>query len=1011
MIADEKPPNREGRGGGKLQSIPVRVVAEGSTAADHPVQKGLPSATVASKKALIIAMPFATPEFPPLGATLIRSVLVASGIPSDIVYGNLVFSKLISGDSFVENTLSQIPICEIAFTPYYFEKTVEEAAEALRQYVLELAVVPESHTPQRYTIIVENAGKCIESLFQSIRWEDYDVVGFSLLMGQTIASLALAKRIKAAHPQISIIIGGAQTHSPMGEEMLRSFRDFDFVLPGEADGIIAQFIRELRLGVRRNFTTRGVLFRNETGEVQSSGEAAPFSDLDSLPVPDFTDFFAQIDDLGLTHIQPYLPLETSRGCWWGEKHHCTFCGIDDKIMVYRSKSPRRVLEEILALSQRHQYTEFFTVDSIINFKFFNELLPILGELRRNRRWDFTFFFESKSNISRDQARRFRYGGVNHVQPGLESFSDHVLKLMDKGTTAVRQIQCLKLLAEQDIVADWNLIIRNPGETAADYREIINLIPFLHHLPPIHEGGLIPMQINRYAPYHNEPKRYGITNIRPKRYYAKVYPDGSADLDRLAFYFDCDFAAPQSEEIQRLHASLQTVLDVWRDCYIPKALVQLNGPSFIKVVDRRSWQPGAPVAPGAEREYLFEGIVAQVFSFCRDMHSVSGVIREFGDTCSPEDVIALIDRFVELRLMYRSPSDEVISLPLVAEAVGQFTFAPGEPEKRALPERQEALVCEGSIQGACDVGCGAVSPDRLALSVTSIGRRAVDNIRTAVPSRIECIFDVDHRPASLVIEDLEAIADRTRSLWFKLVGMETERGIDVALLEALARTRGERLLGFEFACELGTVPTNELAEQMRAAGISSVEVGAVVGRDEPSAIASNLQRIAAVKSLTTAGISVAWGLDERTWSMSTVQREQMVAICHVARHLPSPTLGNVNHMGSLAEAVRLWATTYRPRTLTYAQGPEFVRVFDRRKDDRNWRFISLRGVYAEILLGCEKPKDVAVLRSELSGPTETEIRGYLDSLVAQGVMCRGSDDRHLALPIRRATDERWASADN
>ncbi len=980
-------------------------------APDCLVQKGLSSASVAPKKALIIAMPFATPEFPPLGATLIRSVLVASGIPTDMVYGNLVFSKLISGNLFVEKTLTQIPICEIAFTPYYFEKTVEEAAETLRQYVLELAVVPEFHTPQRYTTIVENAGKCIESLFQSIRWEDYDVVGFSLLMGQTVASLALSKRIKAAHPQISIIIGGAQTQPPMGEEMLRSFRDFDYVLPGEADGIVAQFIQELRRGVRRNFTTRGVLFRDETGHVQSSGEAAPFTDLDSLPVPDFTDFFTQMDDLGLTHIQPYLPVETSRGCWWGEKHHCTFCGIDDKAMVYRSKSTPRVLQEILALSQRHQYTDFFAVDSIINFKFFNELLPILGELRRNRRWDLTFFFESKSNISREQVRRFRYGGVNHVQPGLESFSDHVLKLMDKGTTAVRQIQCLKLLAEQDIVADWNLIIRNPGETAADYRETIDLIPFLYHLRPPHEGGLIPMQINRYAPYHNEPQRYGITSIRPKRYYAKVYPNGSADLDRLAFYFDCDFARPQSEEMRRLHASLKTVLEEWRECYVANALLQLNGPNFIKVVDKRSWQPGAPVEAGAEREYLLEGIAAQVFSFCSDIRSVSGVIREFGDACSAEDLIALIHRFVELRLMYRSPSDEVISLPLVAEAAGHFPFVPGAPQRRALPERREALVGAGSVQGARDLGHAAFSPDRRAFSVVSIGRRAIDDIRTSVHSRIECILHVDRRPANLVIRDLEAMANRTRSLWFKLVGIETERGVDTALLEALARTRGERLLGYEFACELGTVPTSEIAEQMRAAGISSVEVCAAVGRDEPSAIASNLQRIAAVRSLTAAGISVMWELDDRTRSVSMEQRDQMVAICHAARHLPSPTLGNVNHMESLAEALRLWSTTYRSRMLTYARGPEFVRVFERRKNDRNWRFISLRGVYGEILLRCDRPKDVAVLRSELSGPTEAEIRRCLDSLVAQGVMCRGSNDQYLALPIRRAMNEFWASGDN
>jgi ribosomal peptide maturation radical SAM protein 1 len=987
------------------QSVSSRVPVEDFRAGD-PIHEGHAPDTP-SKKALLITMPFATPEFPALGATLIRSVLVAEGIPADIVYGNLVFSKLVAGDSFVENTLAEVPICEIAFTPYYFSNAVENAAEALRRHVLEMAVAPEAHTLPRYLAIVENAGRCIDSLFQSIPWDAYDVVGFSLLMGQTIASLALAKRIKAAYPSISIILGGAQTQPPMGEEMLRGFQDIDYVLPGEADGIVAPFIRELRLGVRRDFATPGILYRDQTGEVRSSGDAPPFSALDSLPVPDFTDFFAQMEELGLRHIQPYLPLETSRGCWWGAKRHCTFCGIDDKVMVFRSKAPGRVLQEILTLSQRHQYTEFFAVDSIINFRFFHELLPVIGQLRREQGWDFTFFFESKSNISREQARRFRYGGVNHVQPGLESFSDHVLRLMDKGTTAVRQIQCLKLLAEQNIDADWNLIIRNPGETAADYREIIELIPYLHHIPPLHQGGLVPMQINRYAPYHNEPGRYGITNIRPKPYYRELYPEESVNLERIAFYFDCDFEAPQSDELQTLHASLEHVLEEWRACYVPNALLQFNGPGFVRIVDRRSWAPGSPVAEGGEREYLLEGIAAQVFAYCADMRTVPGVVRQFADTCSTRNVIELMDRFVKLRLMYRSSSDEVIALPLVTEAVEHMSFVPGEPEKSVQIEVPAGLVAAGGGSGGTNI---TASPRRSA-GLASSESGTTDAMRLVGSAARELVVNVESRPVSRVISEIEGTAERTRSLKFTLEGLETEGGINVALLEALAKIRAERLLGFEFACEILGAVGGDVAEKMRAAGISSVRLSAWFGRCEPSALAANLQRLSAVKALIAADISATWELDERTWSMSKEERERMIAICGAARHLPGPELKNWIREDPVSEAVIRWSTAFRPRSLTYARGPQFVRVLDRRKDDRNWRVISLRGLFAEVLMRCDRPKGASLLHDELRRPTEAEIRGCLESLVEQGIMCEGWNGQYLALPIRRAIEERWASGDN
>ncbi len=42
----------------------------------------------------------------------------------------------------------------------------------------------------------------------------------------------------------------------------------------------------------------------------------------------------------------FVPYETSRGCWWGQKKHCTFCGLNPLGMNYRAKSPERAVEII-----------------------------------------------------------------------------------------------------------------------------------------------------------------------------------------------------------------------------------------------------------------------------------------------------------------------------------------------------------------------------------------------------------------------------------------------------------------------------------------------------------------------------------------------------------------------------------------------------------------------------------------------------------------------------------------
>ena len=970
----------------------------------------LVSSPPAAKKALIMVMPFATPEFPGLGATLIRSILVSAQIPTDIVYGNLVFSKLIDADPFVENSLSELPICELAFTPYYFGTDIREAAESLRGYVLELAMVQGAHTRERYVEIVENAGRTIDWLFESIAWQDYDVVGFSLLMGQTVASLALAKRIKAAHPEIVVIVGGAHTQPPMGDEMLRSFPEIDFVLQGEADGIVAPFIKELRQGVRTHLSTPGVLFRDEHGQIRLSGEAPAFTDLESLPVPDFTDFFAQMEALGLTHIQPYMPIETSRGCWWGQKHHCTFCGIDDKIMVFRSKSAVRVLNEILELSQRHHYTEFFAVDSIIDLKFFSELLPTIGDLRRQHAWDFTFFFESKSNITRDQVRRFRYGGVNHVQPGLESFSDHVLELMDKGTSGVRQIQCLKFLAEYNIIADWNLIYCNPGETAEDYRESIDLIPFLHHLPYLHAGGLIPMQINRYAPYHNQPQRYAIGNIRPKRYYPLIYPDPSINLDQLAFYFDCDFDVPTSEELKEQYAEFKHRIDTWRECYVPDALVQAWGPGFVKIVDRRSWQPEVPIAPGEERTYMLNGVAAQIFAFCNELSSTIAVSRAFSDVAAPAEIAELIDQLVELRLMYRSPSGQLISLPIFKEAEGRFRFVPGESRRNNSAERQavDSAPRETGVvlieQAVATAAYGRPFQTSLGVSV----HPPFGQVRMTIGSSDDQPIPIrlDRLAPNAIPQEITKLSELTQSLRFRLEGLETDDGgIDRTVLESLADARAERLLSYDLDCELTIVPSAEIAWCMREAGISSVVLSEVLGSSEGSAILSNLMRIAAAKNLGAADIAVVWQLDPRTEFLGVEQRRQMQAICDASRHIPPPVSGGADIIAGMAHR---WSACHKPRSLTYARGPGFLRVFDRRTEEGRWRFISFNDSQGEILLRCSQPKDFGSLLSEVPNTNDLSLRQFLETLVEQNVMCRGLNDHYLALPIRRSIDERWAS---
>jgi len=59
----------------------------------------------------------------------------------------------------------------------------------------------------------------------------------------------------------------------------------------------------------------------------------------------------------------------------------------------------------------------------------------------------------------------------------------VLKLMGKGTSAVRNLELLKWSKELGLTPLWNLIWGFAGEAPADYDRMADLVPLIVHLPP------------------------------------------------------------------------------------------------------------------------------------------------------------------------------------------------------------------------------------------------------------------------------------------------------------------------------------------------------------------------------------------------------------------------------------------------------------------------------------------------------------------------------------------------
>jgi ribosomal peptide maturation radical SAM protein 1 len=234
--------------------------------------------------------------------------------------------------------------------------------------------------------------------------------------------------------------------------------------------------------------------------------------------------------------------------------HCTFCGLNGNAMAYRSKTPARALDELISLGKYG--TEIIATDNIVDLKYLDSFFPQLAS--RKLRFKFSLI-ETKVNLTKDQLRSLRIAGAIRLQPGIESLSTPVLKLMKKGCNLLQNVQFLKWSKQMGIEAAWNILYGFPGESPAEYLEMARIIPLLRHLDP--PSGCGKIRIDRFSPYFARPAEYGITNVRPFKAYSYIYPFEPDVLERLAYHFEFD--APVAPPVEEYVGPLLKKVKVWR----------------------------------------------------------------------------------------------------------------------------------------------------------------------------------------------------------------------------------------------------------------------------------------------------------------------------------------------------------------------------------------------------------------------------------------------------------------
>jgi len=304
-------------------------------------------------------------------------------------------------------------------------------------------------------------------------------------------------------------------------------------------------------------------------------EGIPCEDMDSIPICNFSDYYAQFDLwAGESYIadrnQIWLPYETSRGCWWGQKHHCTFCGINGNTMKFRQKSAERVLGDLEVLLETHPSKLICMVDNIMPMNFFETLIPRLTEEFTN----LNIFYEQKANLSFDRVEALKQAGVNVIQPGIEALSTDYLSLMKKGVSAAQNVALLRYSRATDLSVNWNILYGFPHDKLNWLQQTYKLIPFLTHLNP--PTGVYHLSIDRFSPYFNSATQFGLDNVRALAAYHDVMP-ANTDLNRIAYHFEADYESETSRApiVEEVGTSVRAWRALWNSDKMAPPVLELT----------------------------------------------------------------------------------------------------------------------------------------------------------------------------------------------------------------------------------------------------------------------------------------------------------------------------------------------------------------------------------------------------------------------------------------------------
>jgi ribosomal peptide maturation radical SAM protein 1 len=550
-------------------------------------------------KIILIQMPFGSLAQPALGLLQLQAVVrrsLGDACETEIVYishdfANYLGMSLYTRITYADSNLRFGPMSglgdwffrhvafpELPDNTEGYRDTFFSGADATGFVDIEAVLKPRPHI-----------ATLLEAMIHKYDLPSADLIGFTSMFMQNTACIAMARLLKQRSTSPRIVVGGPNCEGPMGQALADQVPYYDAVFSGPGLQSFPEYVRAcIDERAESTLATRGILTRGQAQAPRSTTAVSHDNlgeelDINTPLALDYTAFLDTFDRAFNRQVQPVLTFETSRGCWWGAKAHCPFCGLNGSTMAFRAMTPPAAValfEELYQYSSRCSLFE--CVDNIMPSEYPDVVFPHITPPD-----GVSVFYEVKADVTAHDLESMSRAGVTRIQPGIEALATRSLKALKKGTTACGNVALLKNCITYGVTPLWNFLIGIPREEQPDavYAKYAQEIPKLHHLPP--PWAVFKVRVDRFSPYFMQPHLYGLA-LQPKAFYRFVYPFDDQALFNLAYYFDdehagtAEYADAATTWQPILHGLIRTWNQVWHVQDIaarPALFVQRRGTRY------------------------------------------------------------------------------------------------------------------------------------------------------------------------------------------------------------------------------------------------------------------------------------------------------------------------------------------------------------------------------------------------------------------------------------------------